>query len=115
MFVGSCASTETHSAHTWNKTWVKAELPDLWMPESYPDSWETTYRCSGHTSYGTRAVQTALREYDYHTWDAGRRFCACGEFFEASLRGHALHAAHRMQATLDVVAKLDLVVASKVS
>lgn len=46
-------------------------------------------------------VERALNVYAAHHWNATSRLCACGEFFEATLEGHALHKAHRMQAVLE--------------
>lgn len=45
-------------------------------------------------------IERALSVYAAHRWNATTRLCACGEFFEATLEGHAAHKEHRMQEVL---------------
>lgn len=41
-------------------------------------------------------IKRALDVYASHRWNATTRLCACGDFFEATLAGHAAHKEHRM-------------------
>ena len=45
-------------------------------------------------------VTDALGAEAAHVWSATTKLCTCGEWFNATLDGHALFARHKMRATL---------------
>lgn len=51
-------------------------------------------------------VKRALEVYAAHRWNATTQLCACGEFFEATLKGVKLHKAHRMEKALEATDEL---------
>lgn len=76
MFTLTCEATEPHGPHQHEKIWVKAELPYLRLPETYPDTWKATYRCPGRvdvtetTHWDTVQIHTACPECEQCIDDA---------------------------------------------
>lgn len=49
----------------------------------------------------SKRVEAAVATYALHRWNATAQKCACGEFFPATLQGHADHKRHRMEKVLE--------------
>lgn len=103
MFKLNCELTRPHTSHRHIKHWEKDDLLELpaHVAMALPETWDVMYLCIGIEAYEPSPVVTAaLQAYRYHSWSAGSRTCKCGDFFEASIVGHAMHKQHQMSAVL---------------